>query len=235
MKKLLQLQYWYGDTVARRHARRLQQPTYPFAGSVPVLRRLTERLGNANFAQAYCNRLPGNVFCHVGELSVDWWILTPNMLWLAQVDRESLSVAFAGCVDFQVGLPENKRKMREQVHALSTARPFEMNWSERLDGLAAVTDEWMRRNKPGTCLPGLFVLGKKSTVPAHERLHSAMRLQEPRRLEVAVPLILHALWTELRNENCKRSGPTEEAWQMASVLVDNPWESWQTVRSGRLQ
>lgn len=235
MKPIQQLQWLYGDSVARRQARRLAQPVYPFAGAVPTLRRTTQRLGNAPFAQAYCNGLPENVFCRVGKDSVNWWILTNNMLWLAQVDRTNLNVAFAGCADFQIMLPENKRKMRQQVRGISTIAAPPVDWATRLEGLAIVTDEWMRRSKAAACLPGLLVVGNavSDDIPPQGSLRSALRLHEPQRLEVAVPQILHALWSELRSENFQRSGEAADAWQMASVLMDNPWESWQTVRSGR--
>ena len=237
---MARLHGWYRSVLDKRRARHLRQPLYPFAGTVGVLRRTVQRLGRTTDPQvlaAYCDGLPANMYCRVDERSVVWWILSEHMLWMVQVDRTNLAMAFAACADFHAEHPEADARMRELVLPLyAAAEATPIAWEERLALLGKMSAKWMRRNRPGTCLPGLVVLGRPSTSLAlsHDPIRTARQLEKPQRLEVAVPLILHGLWSELRQENTGRVGEVADAWQLACALVDNPWESWQTVRSGRL-
>lgn len=237
MTKLARLQGWYRDVRAKRCARHLSQPVYPFAGTVDILRDTTSRLVDAGHAAAYCESLPANVFCRVDERSVGWWILDDDMLWMAQVDRKNMNIAFAACAGSNSNNPDAKQRMRESVSLLYPKRDssFVVAWDERLVELGQLSAKWMRRSKEGTCLPGLVVTGQRPAdymIP-QAPIRTALRLQRPQRLEVAVPLILHSLWSDLRQENVGRSGDVADVWQLVSALVDNPWESWRTVRSGR--
>lgn len=243
MKKIATLQRWYRTVSHKHHARHLRQPPYPFAGTVGVLRRMTTRLSNPKVAHTYCENLPTNVFCRVNEQSVTWWILTERMLWMAQVDRHSMDVAFAACVDFDSVQSQANLHMHEAVQALYSARGPVVSWEDRLAALGSLSSQWMQRNHPGNCVPGLFVSkegiaiapdGQITRKLGQDSMRTALRLQRPQRLEVAVPQILHGLWAALRQENFGRTGDVADSWQMACALVDNPWESWQTGRSGRL-
>lgn len=238
MKKIARLRGWYREARAQRCARHLRQPAYPFAGTVDMLRSMALRLVDTSYAAAYCEKLPANAFCHVDERSVSWWILNDDMLWLAQVDRKNMDIAFAACAGLDSEHSEDIQRIRDTVSVLYPTRgqPDVVSWEKRLAELGQLSAKWMRRSKKGTCLPGLVVTGQRSAdyMTPQAPIRTALRLQRPQRLAVAAPLILHSLWSELRQENIDRSGDLADAWQLTSALVDNPWESWQAVRSERL-
>lgn len=234
MRKLGSLRGWCRDALARRQARHLRQPVYPFAGMVRVLRRTAKRLGHLEYARTYCEQLPAHIFCRVDEHSVSWWILTERMVWTAQVDRQTQDVAFAACVDYPIGKIDVQEEMRQSLQPLYMRRGQAVPWEQRLAMLGDITDRWMQRNRAGISLPGLVVPGKRmSTAQGNARLRTALRLQQPQLLEVAVPLILHGLWADMRSNNMERTGALADAWQLACALVDNPWEGWQSVQAGR--
>ena len=242
MKHVAKIQGWYLSVLDRRRAQHVRQPLYPFAGAIGVLRRTVKRLGHSTPAvvKAYCDGLPPNVFCRVNERSIIWWILGKDMIWMAQVDRSNMDMAFAACADFDVEHALGSQKVREVVRPLyAPLKVKSIDWEDRLQELSRLSASWMRVNRSGLCLPGLVVPGKEGQAkPAdplgYDPIRRARRLEKPKRLDVAVPLILHGLWTELRQENMTRVGGVADAWQLACALVDNPWESWQTVCSGRL-
>ena len=234
MRKLGSFRAWCRDALARRQARHLRQPVYPFAGTVDVLRRTTKRLGHLEDAQAYCDRLPAHIFCRVDETSVGWWILTERMLWTAQVDRVTLDVAFAACVDYPLGKGDAQEDMRRAMEPLHLPGKTAVPWEQRLAVLGEISNAWMQRNRTGICLPGLVVRGKaRKGAHIHTRMRTALRLQQPQHLEVAVPLILHGMWSDMRSSNLMHMGELADAWQLACALVDNPWEGWQAVQAGR--
>lgn len=234
MRQFGRFRRWCRDALARRQARHLRQPVYPFAGMVRVLRRTAKRLGHLEYARAYCEQLPANIFCRVDEHTVSWWILTERMIWTAQVDRATQDVAFAACVDYPIGKIDVQDEMRKTMEPLHTVGRSTVPWEQRLMVLGDVTDRWMQRNRSGMCLPGLVVPGSfKRAKPAHARMRTALRLQTPRQLDVAVPLILHGMWSDMRSTNTSRTGELADAWQAACALVDNPWQSWQSVQAGR--
>ena len=235
MTTVYQFRGWYQEMLSRGKARRLKLPAYPFAGMVNVLRKSAFRLGSPVYVKRYCSGLPENVFCGVEKHAVTRWILTDNMLWMAQINRETEDVAFAACVDFHRHGPEARERMRDSVLPLYQA-PYskEVSWETRVRALGHASAQWMRSNRTGQCLPGLLVMKKdQAHIASPERMRTALRLQEPQRFQVAAPLMLHGLWSHLRQENMTKLGNTAEAWQMASALIDNPWESWQSVQSGR--
>lgn len=245
MKRIARLQRWYRNILDKRRARHLGQPQYPFAGTVGVLRRTVQRIGRSTpqAISVYCEGLPANVFCRIDSRSAVWWILNDDMLWMVQVDRSNLNMAFAACSDLHAEAGQSAQRMCEVVKPLyATSALPAVSWEERLVQLGKFSSRWMRRNRPGTCLPGLVVFSKSSALhqtsahalAPHDPIRTARRLEQPQRLEVAVPLIVHSLWSDLRQENMSRAGHVADAWQLACALVDNPWESWQTVRSGRL-
>lgn len=239
MTNVARMQRWYRSVLDRRRAQHIRQPLYPFAGTMGVLRRTVQRLGNSSpdAVKAYCDGLPPNVFCRVNERSVAWWILTDNMIWMAQVDRRNLDMAFAACADFQVEHAMGAQKVRDVVCPLyGPINVTPVPWENRLHELGQLSSKWMLRNRPGMCLPGLVVASQVKPLDSttHDPIRRARRLEKPQRLDVAVPLILHGLWTGLRHENMARRGELADAWQLACAVVEHPWESWQTVGSGRL-
>ena len=239
MSNVARMQGWYRRVLDRRRAQSIRQPFYPFAGTIGVLRRTVQRLRGSppDFVKTYCDGLPLNVFCRVTERSVVWWILGNDMIWMAQVDRKSMDMAFAACADFNVDSLVEIHKVRDML--LPLYAPLKVtpgDWEKRLQELSRFSAAWMRVNRLGLCLPGLMVAGTPGFIERsqNDSLRTARRLEKPQRLDVAVPLIIHGLWTELRQENMARAGDVADSWQLACALVDNPWESWQTVSSGRL-
>lgn len=211
-------------------------PPYPFACTVDFLRKKVMEFDKNSLGHyTFCNGLPPNMFCKKSNDTMGLWILSDQLLWMAQVDTATLDVAFAGCSIFSPSTDAGRLKMRALLRPLYEKSNKTMPWELRLVTLGELSDQWMRRDHVGHALPGLMVHGHHQSeyVESPTRVRSALRLLQPQRMDVATPLILHALWSDLRLVNLDKEGPVAQGWQLASALLDNPWESWNSACSGR--
>ena len=217
-----------------RHALRRSNSFYPFTSTAPLLRKKHWVIdSNREQEYIYCNSLPPNMFYKQSAGSTGWWVLNDSMLWTAHLDNATQEITYAGCSTFDPFSLKHKLTMRKMLEPLFSANKQVYSWDQRLETLGSICDVWMRRDPTDYIISGLNATGHQSIeyTPLHPRLHrimSSCRLKNVAN-EMAISRLMEALWTDLQKDSLDMKSSLTEHWDLASSLIDNPWESWSMI------